>query len=227
MPQSWGHCSLAGSHRSLRRLESLLFSQITNRCSTLIIKIDVLCPSDTTGNAQYDQTRAGNTQTGVCQGGTYGSPTRRCVQMEGHNSEWQTPAGTCSNIYCAGITLNNATFPDTASGESKYGNCIANYRGSPLRDCLHNGTNGVWTAESGGSGCVPITCDAHEGVSGIFPSIQSGTTVIGTCPAGYGGTPNATCSQSGDVGIWGAVTSPCQGLFVCSPKIFPRSFCSF
>ena len=45
---------------------------------------------------------------------------------------------------CLSEIYNNANWISIQSGRTSNGTCIANYYGSPTRQCIQNGTTGVW-----------------------------------------------------------------------------------
>ena len=45
---------------------------------------------------------------------------------------------------CSKETYQNANWSTIQSGQMSNGACIANYYGSPTRQCFQNGSNGVW-----------------------------------------------------------------------------------
>ena len=47
---------------------------------------------------------------------------------------------------CSNETYNNTNWSPTQSGQTSNGTCIANYFGSPTRQCILNGTNGTWSS---------------------------------------------------------------------------------
>ena len=46
---------------------------------------------------------------------------------------------------CPSQTYNNAIWPSSTYGNTVNGTCIANYAGSPTRQCTQNVTSGVWS----------------------------------------------------------------------------------
>ena len=48
-------------------------------------------------------------------------------------------------IICSNETYENANWISIQSGQTQNGKCLANYTGSPIRQCFQNGSNGVWS----------------------------------------------------------------------------------
>ena len=46
---------------------------------------------------------------------------------------------------CTSQAYQNANWSTIQSGQTANGTCIANYYGSPTRQCSLNGSNGVWS----------------------------------------------------------------------------------
>ena len=47
-------------------------------------------------------------------------------------------------ITCSSETYQNANWSTTQTSQTANGTCIANYYGSPSRQCIQNGSNGIW-----------------------------------------------------------------------------------
>ena len=47
-------------------------------------------------------------------------------------------------ITCPSQTYQNANWSTTQTGQTANGTCVANYAGSPTRQCILNGTTGSW-----------------------------------------------------------------------------------
>ena len=45
---------------------------------------------------------------------------------------------------CSSMIYSNANWSSTQSGQTANGTCFANYTGSPTRQCIQNGSSGVW-----------------------------------------------------------------------------------
>ena len=49
-------------------------------------------------------------------------------------------------INCLSETYNNANWLSIQSGQTSNGICVANYYGSPKRQCIQNDSNGAWSS---------------------------------------------------------------------------------
>ena len=109
------------------------------------------------------------------------------------------------------------------------GTCIANYTGSPTRQCIQNGSNGVWNSIVTNP-CnriaiffkkffilikfimtIAIMCSNETYNNANWSSIQSGQIANGTCITNYYGSPTRQCILNGSNGTWSSnVLNPCN-----------------
>ena len=161
--------------------------------------VGLLCPAETVDNAEWLETPQGNVATGSCVNG-YGSvstPSRPCLE----NGVWGAITGDCVRLQCNAETFDNAEWPQVDSmTDGIRGTCVAGWQGVPLRNCS---AAGLYSAVS--NPCVRMTCPPLENESGVWPSVNAGTSdVQGTCMAGYDGTPVRNCAING---TWSAIVS--------------------
>jgi len=93
--------------------------------------------------------------------------------------------------------MGNANFPLTPSGSVATGTCITNYGNTnPTATCQA----GSWGSVT--SPCTVLVCAAdystHVGYA-TYNAANAGTTIAGTCIAGYGGSAERACLSNG---IW-------------------------
>ena len=142
----------------------------------------------------------------MCLSGYEGAPERACEA----DGRWATSVtGTCVRIKCSAESMyQNATWPATNAGTSGAGTCVTGYSGSPSRACS---VSGVWAAVVSPA-CVRNTCPSDTFDNAVWAgNTPSMTTVVGTCAAGYAGTPSRACNADS---TWAATTTnPCVRLF--------------
>jgi len=63
----------------------------------MLLNLEVFCPSEIFGNAEWPQTRSGMTAQGDCQDGLKGNPERFCNQLES-NGIWGSLVGECEGF---------------------------------------------------------------------------------------------------------------------------------
>src|SRR5690606_8620809 len=92
------------------------------------------------------------------------------------------------------------------SGNVQTVSCKAGYSGGSVnRSC----SNGSWSGSA--PTCTPNSCTAQSlscgaGKNCAFPLTAHGNTGTTSCPAGYTGTPQRSCS----LGTWGGLSGDCR-----------------
>jgi len=151
---------------------------------------------------------------------TITNPLYTCTCPEGYTGPQCQQPITCS-ADTSGL-FGNATWPTTVAGASASGTCLIDYKGSPVRPCLLNGTQAYWGPVT--TGCLAIYCasDSSTG-NATWPQTQAGKTIVGSCKIGYIGSPNRTCILGGVYGVWGSVTGNiCQPIY-CSDRTYANA----
>ena len=104
------------------------------------------------------------------------------------------------------LGVNNSDWTESNAGTLDVsGTCTLGYSGTPKRDCLLSGEWGDIR-----SPCSRLRCAAtfNDGNS-AWPETDAGTSgIVGTCNAGFSGSPYRTCSSSG---AWDTIINPCVG----------------
>ncbi|KCV69992.1 hypothetical protein H696_03457 [Fonticula alba] len=186
------------------------------------------CPRIEEDNAVWPESMPSPTPVqGICVDGAFGSPQRFCLasglwsEVTGTTcrmrhcrlgGSWSDPVGACSTDPCPELANDaGAVWPAAEPGdEGVTGACLPGYAtgasASPSRDCLPTGWGPVTgTCQPTGVSC-PAILPGHEDPShGTWPAVPAGTgSVIGSCPAGFAGSPTRDCLASG---VWGPVGS--------------------
>ena len=163
-----------------------VWGQIDGACS------GVMCPAETTDNAEWLDTPQSNVASGSCVTG-YGpdpAPTRSCLE----SGVWGPVSGACVRLACPGATFENAVWPtENSMTEGVRGTCVAGWVGAPLRNCS---VTGQYSAVA--NPCVRITCAALDSETGAWALTNAGTTgVQGICPVSTDGSPVRDCGMNG------------------------------
>jgi len=174
----------------------------------------VTCPATNGEDSNWPATATGGIDRVVqstCNAGYQqaagGPPTRTCLA----NGQWATTiANPCIKVQCPAISEDDATgragfSAITWSATPVAGTCPPHYDvsgASPTRVCTQTGE---WTPEA--NSCVRIRCpalpsDFATGAAGYAATDAPQTSVAGTCPAGWIGSPTRDCTLTGKTAAW-------------------------
>ena len=176
--------------------------------------VQLYCPAsyDAAAKASWVSVKAGTAAVaGVCDPETSGFPTRSCSA----NGTWSAVNNACSSLPCAALfDDHNADWemPET-SNVTVFGTCVTGFASAstPSRLCDDSGRWGSDIADP----CLPTHCtDASPSYGSFFStwpsSLQSGSSVSGTCVAGYQGSPSRSCSYEL---VWSVPEPACEQIW--------------
>ncbi len=160
----------------------------------------------------FPSTPPGNTVTVNCPIGFSGAMSSTCSF-----GVWGSILGGCNIAFpnCLSFLVpigggNQATFPDTPSGQTAIIFCPSGFSGQLTNICFA----GAWGITLGS--CAPIipgscsgfTVTLSGGETVTFPNAIDGQTLTAPCPPNYSGTLSNTCS----LGSWGPMVGACTPL---------------
>ena len=174
-------------------LSSGVWGAVSGECAR------IRCQNGTFDNAMWpEENSMTNGVRGTCVAGWQGAPLRNC-SASGIYSAVTNP---CIRTTCAALDGAAGAWPLTPAGTfAVQGACPAGSDGTPVRDCLINGT---WTAATGT--CIARSCQAFIDGHVSWPLTAAGSSAAGTCDAGFSGSPSRRCSSLGE---WESIANPC------------------